>query len=83
MAWEVGQVNEFSDVNSKMDPVILTAAKAVKLPRNKGAFYQAMAAPQLAITQKEFEVRSRSKTVRDGKIGSAWDNSTTASLSVD
>ncbi len=83
MAWEIGPVHEFYDVNSKMDPVILTAAKAVKLPRNKGAFYQAMNAPQVAITQKEFEIRSRSKTVRDGKIGNAWDSSSTSGLSVD
>ena len=84
MAFEVGQVCEFYDVNSKADPVILVAAKAINLPRNKGAFYQAMSAPQMSITQKEFEIRSRSKTVRDGKIGSTpWDASATAGLSVD
>lgn len=84
MAFDVGQVNEFYDPNSKADPVILVAAKAINLPRNKGAFYQAMSAPQMSITQKEFEVRSRSKTIRDGKIGSTpWDADDTAGLSVD
>lgn len=84
MAFYVGQINEFTDPNSKADPVILVAAKAVTLPRNKGAFYQAMSAPQLSITQKEFEIRSRSKTIRDGRIGSTkWDSSATSGLSVD
>ena len=84
MAFYVGQINEFTDQNSKADPVILVAAKAVTLPRNKGAFYQAMSAPQLSITQKEFEIRSRSKTIRDGRIGSTkWDSSATSGLSVD
>ena len=78
MAFYVGQINEFTDPNSKADPVILVAAKAVTLPRNKGAFYQAMSAPQLSITQKEFEIRSRSKTIRAASCGrAAFTNATT------
>lgn len=84
MAFELGQINEFSDPNSAADPVILTAAKAIRLPKLKGAFYQAMPPPKVSITQKKFEVRSRTKTVRDGKLGTtAWDDEKTDGLSID
>ncbi|MBK7979257.1 MAG: hypothetical protein IPK06_04440 [Ignavibacteriae bacterium] len=74
----------FDDAVSIADPTILAAAKAINLPRNKGAFFQAMGAPPVAINTVDFEVYSRSKSARAGTVGTGgWDNSATSDLPVD
>ena len=83
MAFNFGTVTEFDDANSIHDPIVLAAAKAVDLPRFKGVFYQMMGAPQAPISQKKFEIYSRSKTARGGVIGNGatgWDSSATTAL---
>lgn len=86
MAFEFGQFNEFSDSVTIGDPVILAVAKAIQLGPFKGAFYQAMGAPETTIAQKSFEVYTRSKTARSGVIGSGagtgWDADDTADLAM-
>jgi hypothetical protein len=87
MAFELGQLTQFSDAVSMLDPQILAAAKAVNLPTNKGRFYQAMAAPPQALTLQKYEIRGRSKTSLNGVIGdgagTGWaDTSTTTNLPV-
>lgn len=71
MAFAVGQVSDFSDTNSLPSNVISALAKGVNLPRFKGALYQAMGAPMVPITNKAYDVYSRSKTARSGIIGTA------------
>lgn len=71
MAFNFGQISEFSDSNSLANPVIAALAKAIDLPRFKGALYQRMGAPQVAIRTKEFDIYSRSKNTRAGVIGTA------------
>ena len=62
-------------------PDILVAAKAVDLASNQGVFYQALTAPNRAITQKEFLIYGRSITSLNGLVGDAvgggWVNGTT------
>lgn len=83
MAFAFGQFNEFSDGVTAADPVIEAVAKAIKLGPFTGKFYEAMGAPAASLTQKEFEVYSRTKTSRDGALGSSgWNNSATTGLSV-
>lgn len=71
MAFNVGQVSDFSDTNSLPTPIIAALAKSINLPRFKGALYQAMGAPLVPITNKRYDVYSRSKTTRNGIIGTA------------
>jgi len=71
MAFNYGTVNDFSDTNSIGDPVIAALAKVIKLPRFKGNLFQRMGSPIVPITQKQFDVYSRSKTTRNGVIGTA------------
>jgi predicted nucleic acid-binding protein len=78
MSFEFGQFTEFSDPVAKKDPVVLAVAKAIELGPFKGAFYQGMGAPDTPLTNKQFDIYSRSKTSRDGLIGDGaaggWDN---------
>ena len=82
--FEFGQFTEFSDSVAKKDPVILAVAKAIDLGPFKGAFYQAMGAPSVPLTNKQFDIYSRSKTSRNGLIGDGaaggWDDDDVASL---
>lgn len=82
--FEFGQFTEFSDPVAQNDPVILAVAKAIDLGPFKGAFYQGMSAPSVPLTNKQFDVYSRSKTSRDGLIGDGaaggWDDSAVATL---
>lgn len=71
MAFNYGQVSEFTDSNSIGSPVIAALAKVVKVPAFKGAVYQRMGAPMVPITQKEFDIYSRTKNTRNGVIGTA------------
>ncbi|MBO4620361.1 MAG: DUF5309 family protein [Victivallales bacterium] len=83
MAFEFGQFNEFSDSVTKGDPVIAAVAKAIELGPWVGQFYQAMGAPQVTLTQKEFKVFNRTKTSRSGVIGASnWDDDDTTGLSM-
>ena len=84
MSFVFGVHTMFDDSVTIADPTILAAAKAINLARNKGAFYQAMGAPAVAINTVDFEVYSRSKTARAGTVGAGgWDDSATADLPVD
>lgn len=84
MAFEFGTHTEFDDEVSFGDPVVAVAARAIDLPKNKGAFFQAMGAPTLGIDTKSFEVFSRSKTAREGTVGGAgWDIDDVVGLDVD
>lgn len=83
MAFTLGSINEFTDANTILTPEVLVAADAVNLPFNKGVFYQAMAAPQQSIIQKEFEIYSRTSTGLSGTIGdgtNGWTSSATTAL---
>ena len=71
MAFAFGENNDFTDSNSILVPVIAALAKAVTLPRFKGAVFQAMRAPQIGIKTKQFDIYSRSKNQRTGVIGTA------------
>lgn len=71
MAFNFGSVSEFADANSLPSPVIAALAETINLPRFKGAIYQRMGAPVAPITNKQFDVFSRSKNTRNGVIGTA------------
>ena len=59
----------------------MAAAKAINLGVFKGVFYEALKAPIAAITQKQYDIYSRSKSVRDGVVGDGaaggWNDSDT------
>ena len=82
MAFNFGQFNEFSDSVTAADPVIEALARAIEPTPFQGVFYQAMGAPQTTLTQKTFEVYSRTKTSRDGTIDADWDNDDTTGLGI-
>ena len=82
MPFAFGQFNEFSDSVTKGDPIIEGIARSIKLGPFTGKFYESMSAPTSSITQKEFKVYSRSKTVRGGAIDADWDNDDTTGLGV-
>ena len=82
MAFNFGQVDYFSDPMSYPNPVIEALARAITLPRFKGVVYQNMGAPYAPITNKQYDVYSRSKSTRNGNIGSAWGASATTGLSM-
>ena len=83
MAFAFGQFNEFSDSVTIGDPVIEAVARAIQLGPFHGKFYEAMSAPQTSITQKEFEIYTRTKTTRDGATGAAaWGADATTGLSI-
>lgn len=71
MPFNFGQLSEFSDANSQMSPVMAALAKAISLPRFKGAIYQRMGAPMVPLKTKQFDVYSRTKNTRSGIIGTA------------
>lgn len=71
MAFDFGQVSEFSDANSQGNPVIAALGKVIQLPRFKGVVYEMMGAPMVPISQKQFDIYSRTKTTRNGVIGTA------------
>ena len=82
MSFVFGQFDEFSDSVTIGDPVIEAVARAIELGPFVGKFYQAMGAPAVALTQKEFKVFSRSKTIRGGTIDAQWDGSATSGLGI-
>lgn len=83
MPFAFGQFNEFTDPVTAADPVIEAVAKAITLGPFVGKFYEAMGAPAASLTQKEFEIYSRTKTSRDGALGgTGWNGSATTGLSV-
>ena len=84
MAFDFGITDYFSDPRSQPHPVIEALAKAITMPARKGVVYQMMGPPPTPITNKEFEVYSRSKSTRNGVIGAtAWTNSATSGLEID
>ena len=83
MSFEFGQFNEFSDSVAAADPVIFAVARMINLGRNTGAFYQAMNPVDVTIDAKEYDIYGRSKTSRNGVIGSSnWTSSATTGLSM-
>lgn len=83
MGFNIGTVTEFDDALSVLDPAVITAAKAVRLGANKGAFWNALRSPTQGIAQKVFQIYGRSFTERKGVLGgTAWDSSATTGLSV-
>jgi hypothetical protein len=72
----------FDDPNSYADPIIEALAVAVSMPAFKGTVYQIMGAPMAPITQKEYEVYSRTKSTRNGVIGAGWNATDTTNLPV-
>lgn len=82
MPFAFGSFNEFSDSVTKGDPIIEAIARSIKLGPFTGKFYEAMGAPSASISQKEFKVYSRSKTVRGGAIDANWDDDDTTGLGV-
>jgi hypothetical protein len=82
MPFNFGQVTMFDDPNSYKDPVIEALAVAIKMPAFKGVVYQMMGAPMYPITQKEYEVYSRTKSTRNGVIGADWNATSTSGLAI-
>ena len=82
MAFNFGQFNEFSDSVTAGDPVIEALARAIQPSPFQGVFYQAMGAPTTSLTQKAFEVYTRTKTSRDGTIDADWDGDDVTGLGV-
>lgn len=87
MGFILGSITEHSDVNTIRQPEIISAAKVIELPSNKGIFYQAMSAPRQALTSNKYEIYGRSCTGNTGKLGdgngtgaAGWDNSATTGL---
>lgn len=78
-----GQFNEFSDSVTFADPVIEAVARAITLNPFKGQIYQAMGAPAVSITTKEFDLYNRTHTKRAGTLAGAWNESATASLAIE
>lgn len=69
MAFDIGLVTEYDDAISILDPEVLSTAKAIKLASNQAVFWNMLAAPMAAITQKKFEIYGRSLTSLSGVIG--------------
>lgn len=82
MAFSFGQFNEFSDSVTFADPVVEAVAKAIQLGPFTGKFYEAMGAPAVSLTQKEFKIYSRSKTSRDGVTAGEWGAAATTGLAI-
>ena len=83
MSFEFGFFHEFSDSVTKGDPIIAAVAKVITPGIYEGAFFQSMNPMSVPLTQKTFEIYTRSKTVRDGATGSAqWSESAVSNLSV-
>lgn len=83
MAFNFGRFNEFTDVLSIADPVMMAAAKAIQLGPWTGAFFQACGAPTTTIATKAFKVYNRTKTSRSGVIGASnWDDDDTTGLAM-
>ena len=85
MSFSFGTFSQYDDPTTTGDPVVAVAAKAITLPRNRGAFYQACGSPQIGIDTIEFDIYSRSKSTRAGTVGSVgWvDAVATTSLPID
>ena len=66
MAFNFGQFNEFSDSVTLADPVVEAVARAIQLGPFTGKFYEAMGAPAVSLTTKEFKIYSRTLTPRNG-----------------
>lgn len=82
MSIEFGYFSEFSDSVTKGDPVMMAAAKAVNLGPYEAAFYQSMGKLPKALTQKVYEVYTRSRTPRGGTVSANWNTSATTGLKV-
>jgi len=82
MAFNFGQFNEFSDSVTLADPVVEAVARAIQLGPFTGKFYEAMGAPAVSLTTKEFKIYSRTLTPRNGTIDGNWDADDTADLPV-
>ena len=82
MAFNFGQFNEFSDSVTIADPVIEAVAKAIQLGPFTGKFYEAMGAPAVTISTKDFKVYSRTLTSRNGTIDADWDNDDVTGLGI-
>ena len=83
MPFNPGQFSMFDDPNTIMDPVIAVLAKAIALGANKGAIFNSLNAPEVAITQEKFDIYSRSQTSRNTVVGSTqWDATATTGLTV-
>jgi hypothetical protein len=72
----------FDDPNSVHQPVIMDLARAIPNPTMTGVVFQMMGAPPEAIKQKEYEMPSRTKTLRSGKITAPWPANSTTGLPV-
>ncbi|MBP8661506.1 MAG: DUF5309 family protein [Mesotoga sp.] len=83
MGFNIGLHTEYDDPISILDPLVLIAAKRVKMGAHKGALYNAMKAPTQSITQKVFQIYGRSFTERKGALrGSGWGSSATTGLPI-
>lgn len=70
MAYNFGSMSQFDDANSVADPLILVAAKAIKLKPYQGAMYQSLRAPVAPLNarfnKEKFEIYNRSYTTEGG-----------------
>jgi hypothetical protein len=83
MSFELGIFTDQSDSTTIADPVVLAAASAVKLPPNKGRFWNDMGPFTEPTSNRRFEIYSRTDTQRNGTIGAGdWDATATTALPV-
>lgn len=85
MPVDVGVQTQYDDSVSINDPQILAFAEQIQLGRYEGQIYEALSAPETAVTREKFRIGSRSRTALTGTIGTGagtgWaDGTTTTSL---
>ena len=80
--FNLGTVTMFDDPNSVHMPDVMDLARAIGPAAMTGVVYQMMAAPVDPITQKEYSMFSRTKSLSNGTIAAAWNASDVAGLPV-
>lgn len=85
MPVDVGVQTQYDDSVSINDPQILAFAEQIQLGRYEGQVYEALSAPEQAVTREKFRVGSRTRTALSGTIGTGagtgWvDGTATTSL---
>jgi hypothetical protein len=71
MAFELGIFTEYGDPNTEADPLVLSLASAIQLPRGLGQFWNDCGLFQAAEANRKFEIYNRTETQRNGTIGGA------------
>jgi len=86
MAYNFGSMSQFDDANSVADPLILVAAKAIKLKPYQGAMYQSLRAPVAPLgrfNKEKFEIYNRSYTSEGGTLAAAIESTNETTITLD